>query len=398
MYKLLQSKKRGSALPLAVLAVLLLLTMGMGLLSLGLSARILSIRNASDIAAQCAADAGLTKALFETNQMLKSQSLDDDNLPESINETLPGLEAVYSYTVTYDSDDGYTIISTGISGRNSRTVYATLSFQSPFNYAIAVQENIVLKPNSFIDGYNFSREGEKLQVATKSILPMQIILGKGTIVDGDVAVGMGGDPESVICAPEASITGQKLAISKETDFHSVTVPQWLENLPSDGTISSPGTIAYSAKYNGINLGRGDVMTVDGPVTLYVTGDIGLMNSAQIQINQNNPNASLTLYIAGNIYCKNGGAINNLTENPAKLKIYGLDSCTQLSFDTSGSFYGGIYAPNAMLNLKSSVELFGSFATRQFLQGLASNVHYDASLKNAGASDSCVSFSIRRWRE
>ena len=86
MYKLLQSKKRGSALPLAVLAVLLLLTMGMGLLSLGLSARILSIRNASDIAAQCAADAGLTKALFETNQMLKSQSLDDDNLPESINE------------------------------------------------------------------------------------------------------------------------------------------------------------------------------------------------------------------------------------------------------------------------------------------------------------------------
>jgi hypothetical protein len=398
MHKMLQQKKRGSALPLSVLAVLLLLAMGMGLLSLGLNVRVLSIRNASDISARCAADAGLTKALYELNQMLKSQSLNDDNLPESVNETLPGLESVFSYTVTNDPGNGYTILSTGVCGSNARTVQATLRLQGPFDYAIAVRENLVLKPNSFIDGYNFSGVGEKLQVATTSKLPMQIILGKGSIVDGDVAVGVGGDPEAVICAPEASITGQKFALTNEIDFPPVTVPQWVENLPSQGIISSPGTIAYSAKYSGINLGQGNIMMIDGPVTLYVTGDIGLMNSAQIQINENNPNASLTLYLDGNVYCKNGGIINNLTEDPTKLKIYGLDNCVNLSFASSGTFYGGIYAPNAMLNLKTSVELFGSFVTKQFLQALAANVHYDASLNNAVASDPCSGFTIKRWRE
>ncbi len=51
MRKLLQSKKRGSAIPLAVVAVLILLAMGTGLLSLGLNSRVFSIRTISDIVA-----------------------------------------------------------------------------------------------------------------------------------------------------------------------------------------------------------------------------------------------------------------------------------------------------------------------------------------------------------
>ena len=71
MNRLLQSKKRGSAIPLAAVAVLILLAMGTGLLSLGLHSRINSIRTTSGIAARCAADAGLVKALFEMNEKLK---------------------------------------------------------------------------------------------------------------------------------------------------------------------------------------------------------------------------------------------------------------------------------------------------------------------------------------
>jgi len=58
MNRPLQStKKRGSAIPLAVVAVLILLAMGTGLLSLGMHSRIYSIRTTSDIAARSAADA-----------------------------------------------------------------------------------------------------------------------------------------------------------------------------------------------------------------------------------------------------------------------------------------------------------------------------------------------------
>ena len=51
MKKLLKSKERGSAIPLAVVAVLILLAMGTGLLSMGLNSRTFSTRTTSDIIA-----------------------------------------------------------------------------------------------------------------------------------------------------------------------------------------------------------------------------------------------------------------------------------------------------------------------------------------------------------
>ena len=68
MKNLLKSKKRGSAIPLTVVAIIILLAMGVGLLGLGFNSRVYTIRNASVIKARCAADAGLAMALFEMNQ------------------------------------------------------------------------------------------------------------------------------------------------------------------------------------------------------------------------------------------------------------------------------------------------------------------------------------------
>ncbi len=68
MNKLLQLKKRGSALVTVMCVVVILLAMGMGLLRLGLNSRIYSIRTSSDIAARSAADTGMTKALYEMNK------------------------------------------------------------------------------------------------------------------------------------------------------------------------------------------------------------------------------------------------------------------------------------------------------------------------------------------
>ncbi len=249
-----------------------------------------------------------------------------------------------------------------------------------------------------MDGYNFTKEGEKLKFGTATTLPANITLGMGALVDGDVVVGVGGDPETVISAPQATITGDTYALTEEVEFPPVTTPEWLEALPSQGTISGPTTITSSGRYDGINAGQGDIITIDGPVTLYLTGNLSLSNSAEIQINNANPDASLTLYLAGDLYCKNGGALNNLTEDPTRLKLFGLDSCSNLSFATTGTFYGGIYAPNAMANFKSSVEVYGAVAAQCFLQGQAAGFHYDASLKQCGADDPCTRITVKRWSE
>ena len=57
IYKMLKSKKSGYAMPMAMLAVVLLFLMGTALLSLGLDRRIFSVRVASAMAARSAADA-----------------------------------------------------------------------------------------------------------------------------------------------------------------------------------------------------------------------------------------------------------------------------------------------------------------------------------------------------
>jgi len=49
--KLLKSKRRGFAIPMAVIAVMILLAMGVGLLSLGANSRMYSIRVASNSSA-----------------------------------------------------------------------------------------------------------------------------------------------------------------------------------------------------------------------------------------------------------------------------------------------------------------------------------------------------------
>ncbi|HEC03538.1 MAG TPA: hypothetical protein ENI81_08375, partial [Phycisphaerales bacterium] len=73
MKKLLQQKRPGAAVPLALIAIMILLAMGVGLLGLGANARIYAARTSSVIAARCAADAGLTMALFEMNNSLQTK-------------------------------------------------------------------------------------------------------------------------------------------------------------------------------------------------------------------------------------------------------------------------------------------------------------------------------------
>ena len=55
----------GSALPLVMIAVMILLILGASLLNMGVTNRIFSLHNATDITARTAADAGVTEALFE---------------------------------------------------------------------------------------------------------------------------------------------------------------------------------------------------------------------------------------------------------------------------------------------------------------------------------------------
>ncbi len=225
--KTLQLKKPGFAIPLAMLAVIILSVIGVGLLSLGMHGRLFSVQTTSEIAARCAADAALTKAVFEMNEKLKVTPWDDSSLPQATDEMLPNSDAILSYTVTGDIVNGFTVECIGKSGRAERKINATLQLQGPFETAIFADATIDLKNGTVVDWYNFGENEGNLQIGTNSTEPASIDLKNGATVNGDVVVGAGGDPDVVINSTWATITGETYALTERYELPPITVPQHL---------------------------------------------------------------------------------------------------------------------------------------------------------------------------
>ncbi len=401
--KLLQSKRKGYVIVLVMLVVVILLAAGVGLLSLGRSSRIFSIRNASDISARCAVDAGLTKALFQMNKKLEADSWDGSTLPQATDEVLPNSDATYSYTVTGDITNGYTIESTGKSNQAERKINTALQLQGPFESAVFTQGNIILKSSTLVDGYNSSDPGVtdvELKIGTNSILANSIVLNSGVIVDGDVLIGVEGDIGYVIQDLGAT-TDIRYAITQEIEFEPILVPA----LPDKGAgISVHGSTltfgpADSGIYGQISLKRATNPAVleiaGGDVVLHITGGIGMGQGCQIVVSEG---ASLALYLDGDLLAGNEAGINN-KNIPSKFKLYGTGGAGQeLDLKAKGDFFGTVYAPNADVVINAGGDIYGSFVSSSFELKSGGNFYYDETLKNVSVDDTAVRFVLKHWSE
>jgi len=459
MNKLLLSKRRGFAIPLAVIAVVILLAMGMGLLSLGLNSRIYSLRNTQQVQARCAADAGLVKAVYELNKKLKTsptelgdaikQAIPPDtpfapdskpsppdsppsppdsppsppdnppsppdsipSFPGAINEVLPYCDASFSYRITAASvfaamsGQDLTIECIGTYGGATAKVSALVGLQGLFDSAILVKDRISLMPNTKVAAYNSADPKDTdfdLKIGTTSIVSDRIPLGPGTVVDGDVFVGVGGDPESVIGAG-GTITGNKYPLSKEPDFPVITPP----SLTDMGTpLSAKGetitlSIDDSGTYTGIDLsssgGNPGVLEIKGgKVVLHITGNIDMGNSCEVIVN---PGSSLVIYIDGNVSANNSVGFNNQAGNVRDFQLYTTGTGEQV-FDlkAKSSIFGTVYAPNVNITLYPSAEMHGAIIGKSVTFKSGCTFYYDESLRdNLSVYDEAVSFVIKRWRE
>ena len=390
--KPLKIKQKGLALPLVMCVVLILSILGVGLLTLGYQTRLRAIRTASEIFARSAADAGVTKALYDMNTKLQTKPWNDSTLPLASDVALPGCDAIYSYTITKSGSD-YVVTSTGNYGQTQKQVTGTLSLKSPFDCPIFGDQSATLYNSSTVDQYNTDSSTPALWAGTNSISSKAFTLKNNAQMNGNVIVGVDGNPSAVI-DNKGTISGTQYAMTELYKLLSISVPASLAALPSQGTLTG-GTLNSSAKCNLINLGNSDTLTIDGQVSLYVIGNISLGNSAQIQVN---PNASLIVYLGGNLSSNNGSGINNQTQTPKKMLIYGLDTCTSMNFKNNSAMYGAIYAPRAAVTYYNGVPLYGSIIAKSFETKNSAAIHYDASLRNANANDEAVTFKIKTWSD
>ncbi len=398
----------------AGVAVMAVLASGAGLLGLGLDSRVYSDQTAPDMAARCAADAGLARALFEMNQKLQVRPWKDETLPQATDVSLPYDDTACSYRVTGNLAGGYVVESVGRFGRVSRTVHASIGLQSAFSHAILTRQSLILKPGTTVDGYNsldpFDTDTD-VRIGSQNASSSSVILNTGTTVKGDVFVA--GNVSSAIKDLGTTVTGDKYAAAPDP-LPRVTAPA----LPNMGAISAAGqtvkiTPANSGTYSSIDLQLLEVLekkkvvgTVPavlvvegGDVVLHVTGDIQLGNSCEIVVAEG---ASLTIYSDGNIRCRNGSGIN--TKNPPEkaetLQIYATGSGAQF-FDikAKSQFTGIIYAPDADVDLYANGNAYGSVVARDFEYKAGGNFYYDEALqKKNTVNDEAVQFVVTRWSE
>ena len=123
-----QLKKRsGSILSLAVMMVIILLFVGIGLIRLGLNARLQAIRAVAEISARSAADAGVTQAWRLMNIKLQDRPWDGTPIPPETDVLLPPSDSSFSYTVApKDAESNYLVTSIGKSGNAMKTIYVKL--------------------------------------------------------------------------------------------------------------------------------------------------------------------------------------------------------------------------------------------------------------------------------
>jgi len=408
MQKLLYAKRLGSAIPLAVLAVMVLFAMGVALLGLGLDSRTYSVRTASDITARCAADSGLAMALFEMNKKLQTMPWNDSTLPKATDVSLPYCDAVYSYEVSGELGGGYVITSLGESGHARRTVRATIELKGLFDNAVLTKANLIMKSGTLIDGYNsldVLDTSSDADIATQNTSDSSIILNAGVVLNGDVRVGIGGNPETAVKDLGATIAGLKYAATEKEPLPEIAAPASLFYMGTAITAKgSTVTIspADSGTYTGIDLkttGLPGVLTVSGgDVELHITGDIEVGQSCQIIVKEG---ASLTLYVDGDIHCRENSGIN--TENAAKqaetLKLYATGEDAQyFDIKASSEWIGTIYAPNADVTLYANGDAYGAIVANSFEFKAGGSYHYDRALKKVAVEDEGVRFVVKRWQE
>jgi len=398
MNRHLQSKPSGYTTILMLLVILILFLIGGGLLNLGLQGRLTAIRDTSQTMARCAADAGLTKAIFEMNAKLKAKDWDDSILPVATDEILQGCDATFSYAVSKDSNNVYSVQSIGKTGQTVETVGCILRLKSIFEHALLVAETLNVKNNNLISGYN-SVTGEtdlEVQIGTLGTASKSVILGSG-IVTGNVIVGVGGDPETIIDA-DGTITGTKYAITEEYLLPQITAPV----LPDMGTINVSGTTVISpaknGKYTAITAStNGDILEIDGgDVVLHITGNIDMSNFSEIKIIDG---STLTLYVDGNITFTNGAGINNPSDHPADFKLYATGEGPQtFELKNNSDVFGVIYAPNADIIFKNNARLNGSIVSKSLTMMNNSTFYYDEALRDASVDEEAARFAIERWFE
>jgi hypothetical protein len=285
-------------------------------------------------------------------------------------------EGVYTVTLRDSVSDPSlfdTVIvrSSAVVDRCRSTVELTLvpDLFNPFDYAMFA-ENFVDIKNAFVtDSYNSDsgtyaathlyEGGDVGSNNSISVNNMAVIGGYvSTATAGGLTINVG-----------ATVTGTTSDTAPEQDLPTIPDEEfdWAESVSAAKTGIS-GSYSYNPSTMALQ-SSGELTLSSG---VYYFSSITLMNAASLKVA---PGAEVTIYVSGNIEIKNSAEIN-VGGNPGDVMIY---SQGDLYLKNSGDIAALFYNPAGTADLRNTGEFTGSIVAYDIVCHNSANFHYDRSL-------------------
>ena len=224
--------------------------------------------------------------------------------------------------------------------------------------------------------------------------PGGTVTTSGNATIGDAAWNASGGNKSLSPNAETNWT----ANDANVQFNDIAVPYTSGAVLASGTYQGTnytylldGTVNpqyYDNNVNGLTINGGRSVMIVGHVTLYETGSFTVSGNGTVAIA---PNSSLTLYVGGAVNVS-GNGIANMSALPANFTIYGLPTCTSITYSGTSAFQGTVNAPEASFTFSGGAGAFGAFTAHDITVTGSGGVHYDESLGAAKA------FLMATWNE
>ncbi len=219
-------------------------------------------------------------------------------------------------------------------------------------------------------------------VSTNSTASGAITVDGDSIITGNVLVGVGGNPASVI-DNSGTITGTAGALDAPFDFPAITVPDDTVVGANVGDVEYGGgstfTISSNLHTDGFRVKTNATVQIDGEVTILVEGEFRTETGGSIVVS---PGSSLDLYITGSKVTIETKAS---WSDPTSTRMWVVGS-PQMKLQTEAAFYGTIYAPDAKLLIQTKGHLYGSFIGNELQMKTEGAVHVDLAGSDSGSSD------------
>lgn len=263
----------------------------------------------------------------------------------------------------------------GIRGQEFRNIIGYVGPGSLFEFAAFAQDQITLDSNITIDSYDSGlgaydplNPGANGDVGTDSTADATVILDSGATVNGDVTVGPGGNPSTVIdLDPNATITGSQKVAASTQSYQPLTT-----NIPSSGNLTIGSNAVYvfnggTYRFDSIDMDSNSSLVTNGSVTIYVDGEVNIDSNVAVNVGQ----------------------------APTDFFLY-VTTSDDVRLDSNVEFYGAIYAPASNVQIDSNVDLFGAVVAKTYNQDSNTQLHYDEALGDYAPGSNPL--RLRSWRE